>query len=167
MSVQQNSLLTSSLGRKKGFTLIELMVAISIVAILATVGIIQYSAAQSIARDSKIKQDVEEIKKAVYIYRASAGNFCLGVNSCSYSIWVNYGGYSAPYDAAVNNLKDNLTQKTMYDPYIGLRIENANEFYIFTSLSKPPASSCSKLDMWDDWSFTGTSYPMNYCISSD
>lgn len=151
--------------KQKGFTLIELMVAISIVAVLAAVGLVVYSSAEKIARDSRVKQDMEEVKKAMYVYQSQAGNFCLGV-SCGFSIWVNYGSYGAPYNTAVDNLKNNLVRKTMYDPYIGLRVVSANEFYLFSSLENPPATSCIYLDRAADWYFTGTD-PMNYCLGSN
>lgn len=59
----------------KGFTLIELMVAISIVAILATVGLVQYGSAQKIARDSKRKQDLRSIATALELYRQTNGRY--------------------------------------------------------------------------------------------
>lgn len=61
-----------------GFTLIELMVAIAIVAILATIGIIAFGATQASARDAKRKGDLEDIKKGLYLYRSAGGSFCLG-----------------------------------------------------------------------------------------
>lgn len=46
---------------KKGFTLIELMVAISIVAVLATIGFSLFQNTQGQARDAKRKQDIDSI----------------------------------------------------------------------------------------------------------
>lgn len=51
-----------------GFTLIELMIAISVVAILSTIGLITYSQGQKSARDSKRKQDLREITAALELY---------------------------------------------------------------------------------------------------
>lgn len=52
-------------SNKKGFTLVELMIAISIVAILATVGFTVYSNTQINARDAKRKQDIDAIATAI------------------------------------------------------------------------------------------------------
>jgi len=66
-----------------GFTLIELMIAITIVAVLATIGLVMLQGAQRIARDAKRKSDLEDIKKAFYAYRNATGTFCLtGAGGC-------------------------------------------------------------------------------------
>jgi prepilin-type N-terminal cleavage/methylation domain-containing protein len=49
----------------RGFTLIELMVAISIVAILATVGLVVFGNVQKQARDSRRTQDLAAIASAI------------------------------------------------------------------------------------------------------
>src|SRR3989344_5476362 len=50
---------------QKGFTLIELMIAIAIVAILATVGFTVFSNTQINARDAKRRQDIDAIATAI------------------------------------------------------------------------------------------------------
>ena len=53
---------------KKGFTLIELMVAITIIAIISTIGLITYSKAQGLGRDAKRKQDLRSIAIALELF---------------------------------------------------------------------------------------------------
>ena len=61
---------------KKGFTLIELMVAISIVAILAVIGYTLLTTAQANARDTKRKQDIDAISSALEIkFNGNAGTY--------------------------------------------------------------------------------------------
>ena len=55
-----------------GFTLIELMVAISIVAILTTIGLAAYSTIQGNARDAKKKGDIDAIANALEINKTSS-----------------------------------------------------------------------------------------------
>ena len=54
--------------KKNGFTLFELLVSISIIAILTAVVSISYSVAQKKARDAKRMQDLEMIQKAAEQY---------------------------------------------------------------------------------------------------
>lgn len=60
-----------ALKKLRGFTLIELMVAVSIVAILSAVGITSYSQSQKLARDSKRKQDLRSIGIALSLFYGS------------------------------------------------------------------------------------------------
>lgn len=53
--------------QKQGFTLIELMVVVSIIAILSVVGVAVYSEISSKARDAKRKSDIKAIATAIEI----------------------------------------------------------------------------------------------------
>lgn len=66
----------------KGFTLIELMVAISIVAILATVGVVLFSNAQKNARDGKRRADIDAISRALEVHYQDA-TFCPTYTYCA------------------------------------------------------------------------------------
>ncbi len=59
-----------NINKKKslGFTLIEVLIVISIIGVLAAVGFVSYSSAQSSARDSKRKQDLSSLATALELY---------------------------------------------------------------------------------------------------
>lgn len=51
--------------KRKGFTLLELLVVISIIGILVAMGTVSYSTAQKKGRDSKRKSDLKSIQNAM------------------------------------------------------------------------------------------------------
>jgi prepilin-type N-terminal cleavage/methylation domain-containing protein len=67
MPIFKSSVFSQS-SNKRGFTLVELMVAISILALLSAIGIVFYGQAELSARDSKRQQDIREIQNALEQY---------------------------------------------------------------------------------------------------
>lgn len=63
---------------QKGFTLIELMIAIAIVAILATVGLTIFTGSQKSARDTKRRADIEAIANAFESHYLPVPGVCDG-----------------------------------------------------------------------------------------
>jgi len=68
---------------KKGFTLIELVIVISILAILATVVVLVLNPAQMLAqaRDSQRMSDLGSVKSAIALYLATADSPAVGATS--------------------------------------------------------------------------------------
>lgn len=63
----------------RGFTLVELLVVITILAILMTIGIAVYSGVQKNARDLRRKSDLRSIKIALDLYYQNNGKYPNGV----------------------------------------------------------------------------------------
>lgn len=61
--------------KKRGFTLVELIVTVSIIAVLSTVIIIAYGSSQARARDAKRKTDIQAIATALDMYKADQGTY--------------------------------------------------------------------------------------------
>jgi len=55
---------------KNGFTLIEILVTMTIVAILMGISLVSLQGARKVARDGKRKADLEQIRSALEIYRS-------------------------------------------------------------------------------------------------
>ena len=154
---------------KTGFTLIELMVAISIVAILATIGMMMFSSAQGTARDAKRKGDIEDIKKAMYLYKASSGSFCIPSVACTassnayYPISAFYSGYAAggipailsPYLKALPTDPQQASDNTHV---YALRITGDSTFEVYGRLEKGGSATGGCTIPVD-------AYNHNYCIS--
>ena len=68
---------------KKGFTLFELLVSISIIAILTVIAMVSYSSAQKKARDAKRIQDVDAVGKALESYYSDENEYPADQSSLS------------------------------------------------------------------------------------
>lgn len=60
---------------QKGFTLIELIIVITIIGIIITFGIGTYTQVQRRARDAKRVSDINSVIKAIKIYRIQTGTY--------------------------------------------------------------------------------------------
>lgn len=60
---------------KKGYTLVELMVAISIIALLFAAGVASYTKASQRSRDAKRKADIEQLRSALEMYRTDNSSY--------------------------------------------------------------------------------------------
>ncbi len=67
------------LPNKKGFTLIELLIVITIIAVLSVIGITVYSGIQKNARDTRRREDIDAISKALEVHLNTTTNqYCTG-----------------------------------------------------------------------------------------
>ena len=66
--------------KKNAFTLIELIVSITIIAVLTIVGIVSYGPFNKKARDSRRKTDLEDIRMALELYRQGEGIYPADLN---------------------------------------------------------------------------------------
>lgn len=73
ITVQKINNNMEKIKNKNAFTLIELIVAITIVAVLTVVGIVSYGPFNKKARDSRRKTDLEDIRMALELYRQGTG----------------------------------------------------------------------------------------------
>ena len=65
-----------------GFTLVETLVAVSIIVLLVTMGMVSYSAAGRSSRDDKRKADLEQIRSALEIYKSENGVYPSPAATC-------------------------------------------------------------------------------------
>ncbi len=67
--------LMPQLSAKNGFTLVELMIVITVIALLMGIGFFTYASAQSRGRDSRRKSDLLALKGALELSRQDASGF--------------------------------------------------------------------------------------------
>jgi prepilin-type N-terminal cleavage/methylation domain-containing protein len=67
--------------RRDGFTIVELLIVIVVIAILATITIVAFNGVQGRARDSQRMADINAIAKGLEIYRQLYGDYPLSSNN--------------------------------------------------------------------------------------
>ncbi len=106
-----------------GFSLIELLITISIIAIIASIGMVAYSQAQILAKDARRKQDLRAIKVALELYYQQNKRYpCPNggdawVYSNSSNPWIIDSGFSAICsDTTQKDLGTNYISRLPTDP---------------------------------------------------
>lgn len=78
------------IGRKSGqagFTIVELLIVIVVIAILAAITVIAYNGIQGRARDSQRVQDIKTIVKALEFYKVDNGSYPAPVSTTGAAGW--------------------------------------------------------------------------------
>src|SRR3989339_1204903 len=73
----------------KGFTLVELLVVATIIAILAGIGVTSYISLSRQSRDSRRKADLENLRSALEMYRSENNYYPLDLSELIPSKYVN------------------------------------------------------------------------------
>ncbi|MBC7869079.1 prepilin-type N-terminal cleavage/methylation domain-containing protein [Candidatus Saccharibacteria bacterium] len=69
------------MNKKRGFTIVELLIVIVVVGILAAISIVAYGGVQNRARDTIRIDDSEKIRKALELYRIDTGEYPAAINT--------------------------------------------------------------------------------------
>lgn len=96
--------------RTKGFTIVELLIVIVVIAILAAISIVAYNGIQQRGRDSQRQSDVKTIAKALELYYIDNGRYPPGNGSTTIN-----PGWSTTADASWANLRSILVPKYISD----------------------------------------------------
>ncbi len=59
----------------RGFTLIEILVAATIIAVLSVIGVVSYVSINKRSRDAKRRADLEQVRSALELYRSDNGSY--------------------------------------------------------------------------------------------
>ena len=120
---------------EKGFTLVELIVVMTIIVIITSVGMVSYATAGSKARDSRRMADLERIRSALEMYRAD--------NKIYPSDETTLGSEylkSWPKDPKPNNYKYVYNTSNPYSYTLGAHVENLGST---TPISIDSITECS------------------------
>ncbi|OGK53381.1 hypothetical protein A2970_02485 [Candidatus Roizmanbacteria bacterium RIFCSPLOWO2_01_FULL_44_13] len=138
--------LQKKLRNGAGFTLIEILVVATIIALLASAASVAYSQFGKQARDARRKADLESVRAAVEMYRS---------NEDTYPVSITFGGdlcdplgcSTATYIESIPNDPKNPTYKYYYsgtasDYTIGAYLETASTCAVTISCTGANCNYC-------------------------
>ena len=79
-------------SRKGGFTLVELMVVVAVIAILAAIAMPQFLSAADRARNAKETADIQIIKNATQLYMIVKD---VSIKKCLFTVYFMYGDFNS------------------------------------------------------------------------
>lgn len=114
--------------RQKGFTIVELLIVIVVIAILAAIVIVAYNSVQARANFSREQQDLKTIVKALGMYHADHDSYPISVGQpgCTYD-WCGWDQVSG--DAFIDGLSPEYVSKLPQMPASNA----ANDTYLYRS----------------------------------
>jgi type II secretion system protein G len=88
----------STTQKQRGFTIVELLIVIVVIAILATISIVAYSGIQQRARDTIRLSDIKTLSKAIELFYADNGNYPMSNGWCTQP---SGAAYAAAFQAEI------------------------------------------------------------------
>ena len=166
----------------RGFTIVELLIVIVVIAILAAITVVAFDGVQSRSRDSKRKQDVAAIVKSLQLYNIDNGNMVGSGSGCGSdgngNGYYNYEGTPTPnYPISIDNClrSAGYTNNEILDPTglkrcSGLGLECYTYFkyscglgtYVYAHLESLPQTSTDTDSTCN--TTVDTNYGMNYFV---
>lgn len=147
-------------GPRHGFTLVELLIVIVVIAILAAISIVAYNGITQRAYHNRATSELSSIAKAVALYRADKGEYPADVSRnipvgiFDYSGDVSDKWPTAPWSGSVYD----------YDHFVGSDGEPVVQISIrFCPLDQPVSACQFPSDSWaDDFDQNSSAY---WCIT--
>lgn len=142
------------MSKKSGFTLVELLVVITILALLTRIGVVFFQGTQIKTRDAKRKQDLSSLAVALeiyfqknnqYIQGASATHSCTDTSDTN-ALYTNITPYMA--NSVVPKDPQNQTQYCYYSS------SNGGSYRLFTKLEDCKESGSNFLCANQAWNYT-------------
>lgn len=111
-----------------GFTLIEVLVAATIIALLSTIGLTGYQAITRSGRDALRKSDLEQIRSALEIYKSDNGSYPALTATCVPAIPNTYIN-PYPKDPKPTTYKYCYVKQSNLNYQLCAHLENGNSSY--------------------------------------
>jgi len=132
-------------NKKLGFTLVELLIVISIMGILTVVGAASFKTVQLKSRDVRRKNDLSSISKALNMYYNDVGTFPHGIPDINRMINSVGVGFSAAVNGSVTTYMVEMPRETTkgIEGYYYIST-TGKSFKIFVNLENKEDNNCLK-----------------------
>ncbi|NLG06223.1 MAG: prepilin-type N-terminal cleavage/methylation domain-containing protein [Candidatus Pacebacteria bacterium] len=126
--------MSNKIKKIRAFTLIEILVVATIIAVLVTVTAVSFSNAQKNSRNSKRKTDLETVRQALVLYRQDKGSYGNVTGSST------AGNFTNILDRLA--LDGYLTSTGIADPKTG------DATYVYKArCTSTPGANCNKVEL--------------------
>ena len=136
---------------RKGFTLVELLVVMAIMAILATLIVGGFRSSQARGRDAQRKSDLKQVANALEIFFSDYGKYPPAsgtqVAACSYNPGTGAGTACVWGSGTLTDSKTTYMRTLSKDPvsaqnYVYRVSTNQSQFQLFAYLENPEDKNC-------------------------
>jgi prepilin-type N-terminal cleavage/methylation domain-containing protein len=153
---------------KKGFTLVELVVVMSIISLLSSIVLVNMNGYMAKARDAVVRAELDELSKLMIQNYSEYGSYC----QIQPSVWVNSDGITYTCDYLFNNIfygkyaqkaRDlcNSIYKNASDPLYN-NIPGGYKMLIYVYVAGSPDITCANSFSWSAYLSNGNWY----CVGS-
>jgi prepilin-type N-terminal cleavage/methylation domain-containing protein len=120
-------------NRITGFTIVELLIVVVVIAILAAISVVAYTSIQNRANDSVVQNDISNLAKKIALYRVEFDRYPAGYNTTIQGM-TRFSLAQGSYSTAVHNFfycTGDVSGNAEFA--IGATSKSGNRFY-FSSL---------------------------------
>lgn len=125
------------LKTKSGFTIVELLIVIVVIAILATISIVAYNGVQERARNSQRTSDIRAIANALELYYADNGEYPMSGGWCTQISNPN-NGYATAFQSAISKYMPDVPFDPLYaetnQDYFYRRNSSGQSYHLYAEL---------------------------------
>jgi general secretion pathway protein G len=78
---------TSKEKQSNGFTIVELLIVVVVIAVLAAISVVAYNGIQDRAREARIQSDMSQLHKAILVARINTGSLLSEITGSDATAW--------------------------------------------------------------------------------
>ena len=115
----------------RGFTIVELLIVIVVIAILAAIAIVSYNGIQSRANDTAVQNDLNNFAKKMELYKVDNGTYPHDSTNFNYSLGISFSRSAYGYDVQSSNL--NYCHNSVTDQYVIVANSKSGKYFQYMS----------------------------------